>query len=107
MTSWPQQTLLPYVLGHTPAGTSTQTVLHFAQMVNSGRFCKYDYGQEENQRKYGQATPPEYDLRQVKVPVTLIWGQNDWLADPKVSAKAQGGFLKSRNVLLIPIYTPI
>ena len=31
------QTLLPVILGHTPAGTSSRTVLHFAQGVQSGR----------------------------------------------------------------------
>lgn len=76
-------TLLPYVLGHTPAGASTQTVLHYAQLVNSGRFCKYDYGSKENIKRYGQSKPPEYDLSKVKTPVTLMWGQNDWLADPR------------------------
>merc|ERR1711988_1341978 len=29
-------TLLPVILGHTPAGTSSRTVLHFAQGVQSG-----------------------------------------------------------------------
>ena len=31
---------------------------------------------------YNQTTPPLYDITQVKVPVALYWGQNDWLADP-------------------------
>ena len=79
------QTLLPYVLGHTPAGASTRTVLHYAQLVNSGKFCKYDFGRQENMKRYGTPTPPEYDLSKVKTPVTLMWGENDWLADPRVS----------------------
>lgn len=30
-------TLLPIVMGHTPAGSSLRQVLHYAQLVNSGR----------------------------------------------------------------------
>ena len=32
---------------------------------------------------YNQTTPPLYDLTQVKAPVALYWGEQDWLADPE------------------------
>ena len=38
------KTLLPIILGHEPGGTSVNTVVHFAQEVNSGKFSKFDYG---------------------------------------------------------------
>ncbi len=76
--------MLPYVLGHEPGGTSTRTVVHFAQEVNSGRFCKYDFGSASgNRRAYGQPHPPDYRLARVTVPVALMWSDNDWLADPR------------------------
>ena len=53
-------TLLPVILGHEPGGGSTRTVVHFAQEVNSGKFCKYDLGRRLNMAKYGQPQPPEY-----------------------------------------------
>ena len=31
---------------------------------------------------YNRTTPPLYDLTQVKAPVALYWGEQDWLADP-------------------------
>jgi hypothetical protein len=31
----------------------------------------------ENQIRYGQSTPPEYDLSKVTCPVILFWSQND------------------------------
>jgi hypothetical protein len=34
------QTLLPVILGHTPAGASTRQLLHYGQEVESGK-CKY------------------------------------------------------------------
>jgi pimeloyl-ACP methyl ester carboxylesterase len=44
----------------------------------------YDYGTDsKNMAHYNQTTPPQYDLSQVKVPVALYAGTEDWLADPK------------------------
>lgn len=69
-------------IDHTPAGTSTKNVIHWAQMVSSGKFCKYDYG-SQNQEVYGQPTPPEYDISKVKIPTVIFYSENDWLADPQ------------------------
>ncbi|CAB3373679.1 Hypothetical predicted protein [Cloeon dipterum] len=75
------KTLLPLILGHTPAGASTQTVLHFLQEVNSGKFRQYDEGTAAgNRRKYGTPEPPEYDLSKIEVPVYMHYGLNDYLA---------------------------
>ena len=80
----PLQTLLPVILGHTPAGTSAKTVAQFAQGYNSKRFCRFDFGDSlTNTRMYGSSTPPDYDLSMVKTPVLLYWGNNDWLATPE------------------------
>ena len=68
---------------HTPAGTSTKNVIHFSQMVMSGKFQMFDYGSAKaNMAHYNQTTAPLYDLTKVNVPVALYWAQNDWLADP-------------------------
>ena len=43
----------------------------------------YDFGSlKENMLNYNQTTPPAYNLTQIKVPVALYSGSNDWLADP-------------------------
>ena len=83
--------MLPYILGHIPGGLSSRAVWHFAQEVNSGKFCKYDhnskynvFGSMDNWGAYGSIYPPEYSLKKVNVPVVLMWSDNDWLADPKV-----------------------
>jgi len=73
------QTLLETIIHHTPAGASTNTLLHYAQEINSKRFCAFDYG-DDNQNIYGQDTPPDYDLSKVTAPIALYWGDNDWLA---------------------------
>ena len=75
-------TRLPVIISQTPAGTSLENMQHFAQMVESNKFQKYDFGSpEENRKHYNQTTPPLYDLSTLMVPVSLFWGGEDWLAD--------------------------
>lgn len=78
------QQLLSIAMGHSPAGSSSGDLLHYSQGVNSGLFRKYNYGRAENLLRYGQETPPEYDISKITAPVALYWGQNDWLAAPAV-----------------------
>ncbi|XP_037086521.1 lipase 3-like isoform X2 [Pollicipes pollicipes] len=77
------QTALPVIIAHTPAGASTRTVVHYAQEINAKAFVHFDWGKDENMRRYGQATPPEYSLNKVTCPVSLFWSDNDLLADPQ------------------------
>ncbi|KAG5670741.1 hypothetical protein PVAND_000983 [Polypedilum vanderplanki] len=64
-----------------PAGTSTKTVVHYAQEIQeSGNFQNFDYGKEENERRYGSEHPTQYNLSNVNVPIALFYAQNDWLA---------------------------
>jgi len=95
-------TLLPVIVGHTPAGTSSRTVLHFAQGVQSGRFREFDFGDEQrNIDEYGVASPPEYSLQHVTCPVLLYWGENDWLTQPEDVAYIAGqlpGLIASHRV---------
>lgn len=77
------QTMVPIILTHNPAGSSTQTLFHFAQGFSSGRFQQFDHGRIENMKMYGQPTPPEYDVAKIKIPITLFWANNDWLTSQK------------------------
>ena len=54
----------------------------------SEKFLHFDWGKEENMARYGQETPPEYDLSYVTCPVSLFWSDNDLLADPEVRRSA-------------------
>ncbi|GIY22139.1 gastric triacylglycerol lipase [Caerostris darwini] len=76
------ETRMGVYAAHTPAGSSAKSVAHYGQLVESGKFNKYDYGKKENLVRYGQETPPEYDLTKITTPVALMWGLNDDLADP-------------------------
>ncbi|XP_059172791.1 gastric triacylglycerol lipase-like isoform X2 [Physella acuta] len=74
---------IPVYVAHTPAGTSVRDILHWGQAINSRNFQRFDYGSaKENMKHYGQPTPPLYDPKKVKVPVAVLRGDRDWLADP-------------------------
>jgi pimeloyl-ACP methyl ester carboxylesterase len=76
------KTLLPIIMGHSPAGSSTRCIIHYAQGINSGKFRKFNHGKEKNMELYGQPTPPDYDISKITCPVAFYWGQNDWLGSP-------------------------
>ncbi len=76
------RTMLETIVHHTPAGTSTNTVIHYAQEVNSKKFAHYDYGKDKNFEHYGQETPPEFSIEAIQVPIAAYWSLNDWLAQP-------------------------
>ncbi|XP_021966606.1 lipase 3 [Folsomia candida] len=73
---------LPAILGHSPAGSSSKTFLHYGQSILSGEFRKYDYGAEKNPEHYdGALTPPAYDLKKITTKIAIYYGPNDFLAD--------------------------
>lgn len=74
------QTMLPVVLGHTPAGASAQQLVHYGQEVRSGHFRQYDYGWFQNYIQYKRLTPPDYSLQNVKAKVALYYSVADSLA---------------------------
>ena len=67
-------------VSETPAGTSSQNMMHWLQGVLSPNFQKYDFGSpEENAAHYGPGVevPPLYDLSRLSVPTALFSGSHD------------------------------
>lgn len=50
--------------------------------MRKGKFCKYDYGQNNNTIIYLQSTPPEYDMNNIDIPIALFSGLDDKLTGP-------------------------
>lgn len=74
--------LLPHIKATSPAGASINQMLHFCQEHNSKLFRKFDYSVIRNPYEYnGSLVPPKYKLQNVKVPVHLYYGANDWMCD--------------------------
>lgn len=73
--------VFPVVVGHAPAGVSWKHFVHWGQIAKDG-FKEYDY-KDDNVKIYGQSTPPEFELENVKMKFVLLASENDWLADLK------------------------
>lgn len=73
-------TMIPVIAGHTPAGASTNNLVHYGQLIRNGLFRKYDHGRLSNIAEYGSIRPPNYNLANVVAPVALHYSANDWLA---------------------------
>ena len=77
-----------YKVEFSPAGTSTDSLLHYAQLLKGPKdipvFQKFDYGSAKlNIDHYGQDKPPAYDLSLIQEKVRLWHGTGDRFADLK------------------------
>lgn len=80
-------TILPYILGHTPAGTSTVNMLHYGQSVVHGTWLGMDFGTDAaNVEHWNSTKPPVYFYEPVTAPCALYWAQSDWLVVPEDAA---------------------
>ena len=54
-------------------------------MINTEKeaFRRYDFGKDLNMKKYGQSTPPDYDIPSINFPIALFGGANDNVATTK------------------------
>ncbi|XP_057380728.1 gastric triacylglycerol lipase-like [Daphnia carinata] len=94
--------LLPIIDGHNPAGTSVNTAVHYAQNYIAGQtFQRFDFGRQENLLRYGQTTPPTYDLSKVTSNVFIFWGQNDKVSAPQDIAWLETKLGNLRNSIMI------
>ena len=78
--------MMPIYMQHSPSGTSLQTLLHYKQSLlykdkHKPIFQKFDWGEKENLKRYGQRTPPLYDLSLINIPVRGFVGVDDQLGD--------------------------
>ncbi|KAG5861832.1 hypothetical protein JTB14_010332 [Gonioctena quinquepunctata] len=72
--------MLPVITMSTPAASSVNQWIHYAQNIKRGKFVKFDYGQKENLQRYGVKEPPPYTLSRATFPVALFTGANDLYA---------------------------
>lgn len=78
LKSLPLQTMIPVILGHTPAGASVKQYMHYAQNVRSKRFQKFDFGSAfANLRAYGSRVPPLYNLDNIHAPIVFFYAALD------------------------------
>jgi lysosomal acid lipase/cholesteryl ester hydrolase len=73
----PEDLLL--LFSYFPTGTSIYEFEQYVQIAQSKNFQKFDYGKEKNVEIYGQSEPPTYNLSKIKLPVRLLYGEEDSL----------------------------
>ncbi|XP_008836069.1 lipase member K [Nannospalax galili] len=75
---------LDVYLAQSPAGTSVQNMLHWAQAVNSGQLQAFDWGNpDQNMIHFHQLSPPLYNITEMEVPTAIWSGGQDIVADAK------------------------
>ncbi|NWS19248.1 LICH hydrolase, partial [Pachyramphus minor] len=74
-------------VGHSPAGTSVQNIIHWQQLAHTDQFQAYNYGSKENMKKYNQTAPPVYKIEKITIPTAVWSGGEDTFADPKDMAR--------------------
>ena len=67
-------------MSNEPSGSSYRTFVYHAQMINSGKFNRYDYGPIKNKQVYGQADVPLVLIEKYNIPTVLLSGDIDGLA---------------------------
>ncbi|CRK92414.1 CLUMA_CG005975, isoform A [Clunio marinus] len=96
------RTIIPAILENTPAGSSVDQLVHYAQGINSGKFRMFDFGLTKNLFKYGSIFPPDYKLSSVTAPVFLHYSNNDWLAALKDVNELKGKLGNVRGEYFVP-----
>lgn len=81
-----------HVINNTPNTISTKQVVHFGQLLKSGKFQRFDYKSSANLRIYGQAEPPAYNIRNVTTNMFVYYGVKDFLTTVKVNLCNLGNF---------------
>jgi hypothetical protein len=77
--------------------------------MRSGRFEMFDYGKIENLRRYGETSPPRYNmdnLKKVEIPKYLIRGDCDPLANEADFQDLLGYLPKSSTIAEVDLLRP-
>ena len=57
---------------------SKKSLNYWLQIFSEDDFTKYDYGEEENLKRYGSIKPPSIDISAIRdVPIAIFWGIHD------------------------------
>ncbi|XP_001662687.2 lipase 1 [Aedes aegypti] len=65
-----------------PLINSAKQLEHFHQLLVTGRFRHFDYGEWDNVKYYGVERPPPYSLWRITTPVTVHYGTADGIVPP-------------------------
>lgn len=59
----------------------------------------FDFGTEENLKRYGTPVPPVYNLKAIKTPIHIFWSQNDLLTPLEVPSSWKKSYILLLNYI--------
>mmetsp|Transcript_3868 Transcript_3868/g.5617 ORF Transcript_3868/g.5617 Transcript_3868/m.5617 type:complete len:390 (-) Transcript_3868:495-1664(-) len=65
-----------------PRETSLKNLQHMAQCQSAKRLQRFDYGEEENFKRYGSKNPAPIDFSSLRTPTALFFGTSDRIVPP-------------------------
>lgn len=89
-------------LGHFPSGASAKMLIHYAQNILTGDFREFDYGEKMNMIKYGNETAPDYKLTNIRTPIYIYYGTNDYFSHNMDVEKLVGKLRTMKKKYLVP-----
>ncbi|GMT02470.1 hypothetical protein PENTCL1PPCAC_24644 [Pristionchus entomophagus] len=72
-------TRIPVYLSHFPAGISTWSILHLAQVRNWETIGSLKHASQTHFKRRRPPPPPPYNYSNIDVPIYMYWSRNDWL----------------------------
>ncbi|XP_053685954.1 lipase 3-like [Sabethes cyaneus] len=100
------KTLLPELLNKILTGISTKQLIHYGQLMDSGKFQQFDYKNIiQNMQHYKQTNVPEYNLSRIDVPFTLFYGNKDFFTSRQDMKKLLRSLPKVSSYTEIPGWT--
>ncbi|CAG9840549.1 unnamed protein product [Diabrotica balteata] len=89
--------MVPLFFSVMPSPISMRILAHFGQLIETTRFQKFDYRDDQiNLEKYGSLKPPDYNISQISLPIQLFTGTYDFSSSDKDFC---GGWtLKTRDI---------
>ncbi|XP_063538795.1 lipase 3-like [Cydia strobilella] len=95
------RTIIPVILGHTPAGASVYQFAHYGQVMASKQFRRFNHGGSANMKIYKSRTPPGYHPHKVTAPVFFHYSLSDPWAHVKDVERLglEIGNLKAKRVI--------
>ncbi|KAG5674585.1 hypothetical protein PVAND_004539 [Polypedilum vanderplanki] len=73
------EAILPTLIDHISTKVSAHQLIHYAQMILSGRFRLYDF-KWNNEQVYGTSYPPDYQISNIIAPLYLYRAPEDLLS---------------------------
>jgi len=99
---------VPVYAAHNPAGTSTQNMVHWAQMIATKENVLKYYDYEHwylNLQHYGQLHPPSYNFDDFDIPSYIFCGGKDTLVVPTDCKTLVNTVNSVKNFTMVSTYT--